>query len=220
MNNYYDILNVTPEATRAEIIETYQKLKKVFTEEQQAVYGLYNPEILAEKIQELDLAFQVLSEAAKRENYDSELLERNVKPMTSTAGIIPFGTIRKIEEEQPAKDSGSQPAPAKEKKPDIKKEKEEEKAKPFLVSEEIVSGEILARIRKERKISLDDLSEETKIKVKILEDIENDVFESLPARPYLRGFLSAVASSLKIDANKVVTDYLYLFDDWKARNRR
>lgn len=217
MNNYYDVLNVEPQATRAEINETYQRLKKVFSEEQPAIYGLYSNEMLAEKIQELDLAYQVLSDAAKRENYDQEIKESGIKPMTSEIGLIAFGTIRKIEEEQP-KESLPQITAEKEKKAAPKTDKAEVKSPGMQKFDKIITGAVLSSIRKEKKISLEDVFEETKIKVKILEDIENDVYERLPARPYLRGFLVAFASFLKIDTNRVITDYLQLYDDWKSRH--
>jgi DnaJ-class molecular chaperone len=215
MNNYYDVLNVVPEAARAEIIDSYQRLKKVFTDEQPAIYGLYTNEMLAEKIQELDLAYQVLSDTTKRENYDKEIKDLGVKPITAAIGTIVFGTIKKIEEEQP-KEPGTQIVAVKEKKPVAKKDKAEDKSSISQILNENINGAVLARIRKEKKISLEDVFEETKIKVKILEDIENDLYERLPARPYLRGFLTAFALYLKIDANKVISDYLQLFDDWKA----
>jgi curved DNA-binding protein CbpA len=214
MNNYYDILNVPPEAARTDIIETYQRLKKVFSEEQPAIYGLFSAEMLAEKIQELDLAYQVLSDATKREGYDKELKERGIIPITSANGAIAFGTIRKIEEEQP-KELKIPAEKTPEKIPAAKKVDSVNKpaaVQPFV---EKINGAVLAKLRKEKKMSLEDLFEDTKIKIKTLEDIENDIYERLPARPYLRGFLAAYASSLKLEANKVVNDYLGFYDEWK-----
>jgi curved DNA-binding protein CbpA len=214
MNNYYDILNVTPEAVRTEIIETYQRLRKVFSEEQPAIYGLCSAEMLAEKIQELDLAYQVLSDTTKRESYDKELKERCIKPITSLNGVIAFGTIRKIEEEQP-KEVKIPAEQTPEKIPAAKKVEPTNKPAATQSFEEKINGAVLARLRKEKKMSLEDLFEDTKIKIKTLEDIENDIYERLPARPYLRGFLAAYASSLKLEVSKVVNDYLGFFDEWK-----
>jgi curved DNA-binding protein CbpA len=218
MNNYYDVLNVVPDASRAEIIETYQRLKKVFSEEQPAIYGLCSAEMLAEKIQELDIAYQVLSDAVKRENYDQELKERLIEPITLKNGIIAFGTMRKIEEEQPKE----MKVPAEQIPEKIAAVNKVEPVNMQVASrsfEEKINGAVLARMRKEKKMSLEDLFADTKIKIKTLEDIENDMYERLPARPYLRGFLVAYASSLKLEINKVVNDYLGFFDEWKNRRR-
>lgn len=216
MNNYYDILNVVPSATRAEIIETYQRLKKVFSEEQPAIYGLCSAEMLAEKIQELDIAYQVLSDAVKRENYDAELKDRGIEPMTLKNGVIPFGVMRKVEEEQPKEVKAAEEKH--QEKPQFADGIEDsDEPVPLYRLDEKVNGAVLARIRKEKKVNHEDLSEDTKIKIRTLEDIESDSFGKLPARPYLRGFLAAYASSLKLDVNKVVNDYLSFYDEWKNR---
>jgi curved DNA-binding protein CbpA len=218
MNNYYDVLNVVPDASRAEIIETYQRLKKIFSEEQPAIYGLCSPEMLAEKIQELDIAYQVLSDAVKRENYDQELKERCIEPITLKNGVIAFGTIRKIEEEQP-KEMKMTAEQVPEKIAAVNKVEPANIQVAEQSFEEKINGAVLARLRKEKKMSLEDLFADTKIKIKTLEDIENDMYERLPARPYLRGFLVAYASSLKLEINKVVIDYLGFFDEWKNRRK-
>ena len=51
-------------------------------------------------------------------------------------------------------------------------------------------GPILKRVREEKNISLEEISEATKIRVKYLQAIENEQFELLPGAVYAKGFVN------------------------------
>ncbi len=70
------------------------------------------------------------------------------------------------------------------------------------------SGPDLKRYREAVGISLDSISQETKIKVSHLEAIEAEDIDSLPGTFFLRGFLKAYASCLKLNPQDVVESYL------------
>jgi cytoskeletal protein RodZ len=53
----------------------------------------------------------------------------------------------------------------------------------------------------------------------MLEAIESEDFEALPARPYLRGFLVSYSSFLGLDGDNVTRDYLFIYDKWKERRK-
>ena len=70
------------------------------------------------------------------------------------------------------------------------------------------SGEVLRQIREARGISLQQISERTKVTRHHIENIEGDRFELLPAAVYLRGILLSVARELRLDGQKVARSYL------------
>ena len=70
------------------------------------------------------------------------------------------------------------------------------------------SGEVLRQIREARGISLQQISERTKVTRHHIENIEADRFELLPAAVYLRGILLSVARELRLDGQKVARSYL------------
>jgi hypothetical protein len=221
MNNYYDVLNVLPTATKTEVVESYQKLKKIFSEESIPIHGLFSADLLAEKAQEIEIAYQLLSDATKRESYDIELTVKKIIPHSSKEGIISFGIIKRVEEEIQKEIKKIEPElPEKsiyskeEKNPKHLKKTE----KPYEIEE--YSGEALMRLRKEKKISLTQIIEDTKIKLKFLEALETENYSDLPARPYLRGFLAAYASCLKLDVGKVLQDYMRRYDHWKEQQTK
>ncbi|HYD40733.1 MAG TPA: helix-turn-helix transcriptional regulator [Anaeromyxobacter sp.] len=70
------------------------------------------------------------------------------------------------------------------------------------------SGEVLRQIREARGISLQQISERTKVTRHHIENIEADRFELLPAAVYLRGILLSISRELRLDGQKVARSYL------------
>lgn len=69
-------------------------------------------------------------------------------------------------------------------------------------------GEFLRRVREYKQITVDEMSEFTKISKTYLNCIESEEFESLPAPAYLRGFISQIAKALKIPHEKAASAYM------------
>jgi cytoskeletal protein RodZ len=67
---------------------------------------------------------------------------------------------------------------------------------------------VLRQIREARGISLQVISERTKVTRHHIENIEADRFEQLPAAVYLRGILLSIARELRLDGQKVARSYL------------
>ena len=81
-------------------------------------------------------------------------------------------------------------------------------AEPLLPSEGTIDGAVIKRLRERLGISVDALAEATKIRKPYLLAIEAQDVENLPARVYLRGFLTAVARVLKVDRVRLAEGYL------------
>lgn len=73
-------------------------------------------------------------------------------------------------------------------------------------------GEELKRERELREISLREISESTKISIRILEAIERNNFRALPGGIFNRNFLRAYADFIGIDSENVVRKYNQQFD--------
>ncbi|TYP92691.1 Helix-turn-helix domain-containing protein [Fodinibius salinus] len=67
-------------------------------------------------------------------------------------------------------------------------------------------GNDLARIRKEKELSLDDINKATKIPLHILRSIEDDsIFSDLQESPtYIRSYIRSYAKALSIDEQKII----------------
>jgi cytoskeletal protein RodZ len=68
-------------------------------------------------------------------------------------------------------------------------------------------GEFLARVRESQGLSIEDLSDRTKISVKMLHFIEASDWKSLPVEAYVRSYLNSVSSKLGLDPKGVLKLY-------------
>ncbi|HEY0839329.1 MAG TPA: helix-turn-helix domain-containing protein [Vulgatibacter sp.] len=70
------------------------------------------------------------------------------------------------------------------------------------------TGALLRALREARGLSLKDIAARTRIGTNHLHNIEEEAFDLLPERVFLRGFLLSVARELKLDAKRVADTYL------------
>lgn len=76
-----------------------------------------------------------------------------------------------------------------------------------LSTEEKTVGEILLAERERRGLSLEEVSQESRIALKNLEYLETDNFEALPAKVYVRGFLRTYSALLGLDVEYLLNKY-------------
>ena len=72
-------------------------------------------------------------------------------------------------------------------------------------------GQYLSRTREQKGIDLKNIAVSTRINYKILYSLENDTFENLPNRAYLRGFVRCIAREIEADeeyALRLLDQYL------------
>lgn len=68
-------------------------------------------------------------------------------------------------------------------------------------------GEQLKKLRSDGRVTLHEVSRETKIPVKYLEMIEEGQYELLPPDVYVKGFLRSYAEFLGVDSKKIINIY-------------
>jgi|SRR5581483_2020280 len=77
------------------------------------------------------------------------------------------------------------------------------------------AGEILRERRLDKKLTLDDVSKATKIKVRFLEAIEKGRYSDLPSSSYAQGFVRNYAEYLGFSARQILPLFKREFDDEK-----
>jgi cytoskeletal protein RodZ len=68
-------------------------------------------------------------------------------------------------------------------------------------------GEYLTRERGLRNIRLEEIAQRTRVSLRVLQALEADDQEALPADVYIRGFLKAYARHVGLDENEIVLRY-------------
>ncbi len=71
-----------------------------------------------------------------------------------------------------------------------------------------INGMIIKRLREARGLSIEELADATKIRKPYLRAIEEQDFDNLPGRVYLRGFLTQIARVLRVDKVVLADGYL------------
>lgn len=185
---YYEILEVSPDATAKEIQRAYEHAKETFQADSPAVYSLFLEEERMELQNIIEEAYRVLMDESSRKDYDqshSSLIEKASKERQANIPI----------------------------KPSEKKGSLSFTGLSLDLGEVTYRGRALKQIRERLGIDLNTIAAETKINVKTLEWIEEEDVEHLPARVYLKGFLRAYARALHLDPQKLVEGYLELFKE-------
>jgi cytoskeleton protein RodZ len=68
-------------------------------------------------------------------------------------------------------------------------------------------GATLREARVRRRLTLQQVEDDTKIRVKYLQAMENEEFDSLPGDTYAKGFLRSYAAYLALDADVILDEY-------------
>lgn len=76
-------------------------------------------------------------------------------------------------------------------------------------------GSMLMHARLSKNIELKEIADNTNISKRHLLNIENENFDELPARIYLKGFIVSYAKYLGIDAEKVANTIIERFEIWQ-----
>jgi len=188
---FYEILEVSPTATSKEIQRAYEHAKETFHADSLAVYSLFSEEEVKEIQKTIEEAYRVLMDEMLRSSYDQSHLK--------TVGGQP--------PERPYEAQG------------VSKEKKSLSFTGLSFDAEggRYRGETMKQIRERMGVELQTISKETKINMRILEWIEEEAFEKLPALVYLKGFLKSYAQSLGLDPQKVIEDYLQFLIEPKKK---
>jgi curved DNA-binding protein CbpA len=190
----YEVIDVDPRATVAEIKRAYQIAVKAYGTDHMATYGLFTESQREEILNRVQEAYHILMDAERRRQYDQELREKGGYPQEHQAKAT-------LESPRPATLFESK----KKEDPKVREEKDRLVGEVLSSAEERGewSGSILQKIREIRGLTLDDIAQHTKISRGHLRSIEEDSFDFLPPDTYLKGFISQIAKVLGMEPQAI-----------------
>jgi curved DNA-binding protein CbpA len=265
--NYYEILEVTPDAAATEIHKAYQRARQTYSQDNPALYSMFSPEEARELLRLIDEAYNVLGNQATRKSYDDSLGGRGGAPGTSavpthapTLSAVSSGhmsahsssstssqtsshsrqqaaTLSVAPSRAPETHSSSNTPPplsahSGEGSDDfvVKRRDLQKAAAPSGQGRTLLStyklddsfeseiqaatefdGGFIQRVRLYKNISIDKMSEATRISRPYLMAVETNDYKSLPAAVFVRGFVVQAARQLGLDETKVAASYMKLF---------
>ncbi len=81
-------------------------------------------------------------------------------------------------------------------------------------------GKSLKALRETKQIQLRRISNETRIGMAYLEDLEEERFDRFPGKFYFKSFARAYARSLELDADEVLNDLRLAYEDWSGERSK
>lgn len=189
---HYEVLEIDPGASEEEIRRAYKRVRDNYAFDSMVIRGLFSPERLEQLQQRIEIAHGILLDAEARRRYDMELFPDGIRHSAPTPT-------------PPATQRPQEAAPPRSTVPE-----------PEITAETEFTGQLLQRVREARGIPLVDIAQQTKIGVAHLRALESERWDQLPALVYLRGFVSAYARHLRLDAKRVSDSYLLRYQQVRA----
>jgi cytoskeletal protein RodZ len=225
----YDTLELTPDATPQEIRSAYLRLRSAYGKDNIAHYSVFSREETESMLQNIENSYMVLSNPEKRRAYDEA---QGFRPASAAAPAFsgdraaapadPFAshdamsatfssaqlaslTASHYPEQAPQAQAARTQIiqtlhpPADSGFTDIDQ---------AIKNEQFWTGPGIRRVREAKRISLEDLSDFTRISRTYLHALEEENYSKLPAVVYVRGFLQQVSRRLKLPGDLVTRQYL------------
>jgi curved DNA-binding protein CbpA len=204
----YELLDVAVNASPYEIRRAYEEAYELYADESLGSYSFFRETERKTILAELESAYLVLINSRSRSVYDQELIsqgriDEGQQYQDKTMIPIPFYIFKRDHAAlSPAIHAGSAAI--------------EDPSLQAMLHREILTGADLKIIREKKGISLDHISFQSKVKMAALQAIEEDRFDALPPRVYVKGFLKSYADALDIDPDHLAQAYLKHMDEGKG----
>ncbi len=210
--NFYELLEVSPTATIQEIHRAYERLRRIYEPNSIALYSLFTPEETATIHKRIEEAYRTLTYDENRHRYDVMLRERNELPEQRSSSSEAYRTPS-VQPASPPREDDRHIAAAPP-QPQIPAAHLPETEEITSVSQFIgeFTGAAIKALREQRGLDLRAIADRTKVSTRYLEYIEEEAYQKLPARTYIRGFLMLYAKALGCDPDRMAGDYLKRFD--------
>lgn len=200
--NYYEVLEVAPNASADEIFKAYTAAKTAYSGDSIALYSLLSEEEAHKVLELIEEAYNILSNPTKRKKYNQArgiIVEDESNFMATTK------PKEEVENESQVMSHMNKLVAKKryglDYEQDTEFEKEIEQCSEF-------TGEFLAKIREYKKVDIVRMADMTKISKTYLQYIENEDVDKMPAIVYIRGFVYQYAKVLKLNPDLVANSYL------------
>lgn len=199
----YEVLELTPDATPQEIRSAYLRLKSSYNKDNIAHYTLFSREETEMMLNKIEEAYVMLSNPERRRAYDqsqghstSSHVDDAPKPVqTFSSNESPSFTQPTFNSVAASLLSGGS-------------DHTQSDIDALIQNEQEWSGAAIRRVREAKRISLDDLSDYTRISKSYLQAMEDEDYNRLPAVVYVRGFLQQLAKRLKLPAEALTQKYV------------
>jgi DnaJ-class molecular chaperone len=202
--NYYELLEILPDASPLEIRRAYKRVFELYQDESIVSYSFFSKEEREEILSLLEKAYLALIDLESRAQYDRRLIElglmdRDGQYSNKMKEPIPIYDFKKVHFDVLEPDRRLD---------DLKERVSQNAIIQGILAQDILTGADLHKIRTELDIPLEEIADSTKVQIGMLRAIEEDNLKIFPPAVYLKGFLKSYARYLQIDESVVVNGFI------------
>jgi curved DNA-binding protein CbpA len=202
--NYYEVLEVSPDALPLEIRRAYQKSFTLYQDDSIASYSFFSEEERQGILSRIEQAYLTLINPEARTAYDQDLIASGLLDEEQTfrdrikepIAIYDFQKTRM-----------KSPVPAG-RTNQLKSRAEQSSVIRDLLAQDTIAGSDLQKLRMTLEVPLEVIAEQTNIRIDILRAIEAENLDLFPPLVYLKGFLKSYVRCLELDERVVLDAYL------------
>lgn len=207
-NNYYEILDIGPNATQHEILVAYQKAKFTYSFSNSDILSVFSEQELSEFRRLIEEAYMVLKNQDYRTIYEKRLLKNSDDPELMSYQSIKsantdYQAVTIVEHVKSRNEDLSATGSNIEVKPEIDEQFEAE-----IENQTEWSGDFLKKVREYKKVSIDSLQAKTKINPWYIKAIEAMDSKNLPALVFVRGYVMQLAKELGLNEKSVADSFM------------
>lgn len=215
---YYQVLNVDPQASRLMIRESYLRLKGLFQSGSDGLYGIGDVEDIHRQAAELEEAFSVLNDDAKRSEYDAAhgfASSRPVSAQSAQAFSVGQGEAW-VQQLDTIQTNRSTLKVIKTRASRADDTKTQDKLLAVLTDADLGDGALLAKLRQAIGVSDVEVHERTKISLEYIRAMENNRFDRLPQVVYVKGFMRSYLKYICVpNSEAIITAFAARLEAWQ-----
>lgn len=226
---YYTVLNIDTSASRMMVREAYLRLKSLYNNGGDGLYGISGVDDLQAQLAELDEAFAVLNDDHRRAEYDRSIGLQSTRPGATSRPVSASGLMNEAAhvggpeswvsntstDTIQTSRSTLKVIKTRATRPDDAKTQEIFQA--ILNDHDCGDGAILVKLREAINIGIPEIQERTKISLEYIRAMESNRFERLPQVVYVKGFMRSYLKYLCVpNADKIIVAYAARLEAWQA----
>jgi DnaJ-class molecular chaperone len=214
---YYQLLNVDPLATRLMIRESYLRVKSLFQGSNDGLYGVGDAGDIQRQAAEIEEAFSVLNDDAKRARYDQSIgLSPKAPAATSGHSYLSNYDGGYDTQSDLIHTNRSTLKVIKTRAQRCGEAEMQDGFKAIMAEADLGDGSILQKLRQLAGVGEIEIQERTKISLEYIRAMENNRFEKLPQVVYVKGFIRSYLKYLCIpESEKIITAFAARLEAWQ-----
>lgn len=201
---YYDILEVKADAPQNEITRAYERAKITYSATNPALYTVFSMDEARELVQVIEEAYMVLGNATYRTRYDELLHDPSIKIEELSYDTIVGTPFISTNDKQRAYFRSEY--------------KKDENFEDQIVNTAFWDGPMLKKVREYKNISIEKMSEITRINQYYLQCVEKNDWKNLPVAVFVRGFIVQITRVLGLNEKKVVDSFMNVYKSQVGKN--